>query len=1514
MNRLFNRGRNYKMLSLLMVFVMLFSLLPSSIVNAEAQTVATATILVAESGNGFINDADVAGKVVYDPNGAPLGKLRARVEFPADYVPTLGDVITISYETNISSLSAEFGYDYNSSNARTMASDQTSITFSLDEKDLAYFAGNTSGYEAAIRFKQSDCPEGSYLAVSSVTVTRDVAVDNQEGNNSGNVTDDETTGGNVNADSDNQVAWGVEGGPTITLDTDSNGFTFVSNDDGSVTVSYPSNIGWEKLKFRVENSNISKYSSMQIDFTPSWEGMNMGVYYGSDVTLVSAWGAGVVKSPDRQTRKINLTTDLTEFYFYIDMDASASPLPTESTLSFTIHNIKIVDPNASVTPEEPKWGVEGGPVVTIDMNSEGYTCVANDDGSVTVTYPSDIGWEKLKFEVENSNISKYSSMQIDFTPSWEGMNMGVYYGSDVTLVSAWGAGVVKSPDRQTRKINLTTDLTEFYFYIDMDASASPLPTESTLSFTIHSIKIVDPNAPVEPQGPTGVKVLEMPLSNEGKSYETMSEDGKTITMTEKSDFRARVVFPDDFRVEAGKVLTINYDTSISGLKAYFSWGSGTEKIVKDLSTTEKSLVIVIDEQFVEFFNNNTSSEDTMIRFKFNGAEANTYFTVNSVTYGDSVKEEENQEPVIPSWQVNDGPTVTLDTNSDVFSCNVNEDKSVDVSFTAPAGWTALRANVENCDYTKYSRVKIDITPAEGLYLYVYGDVDGDISGKYDFDSTKRTTIEFDLTRDTKYFDLWCNPQDGMGTAGQKDFTIHSIKIVDPTMPEGEKVNAVLSVQEGNFTQTAPDTISGTAKTKMRGKIELPLDFRVEEGKILTIGYETNIPDITVELAYGYEGFNDAMNVTLDTDKNSFAYTIDANWIKYINAKENGKVPTLRLKQNEIPADGYFKLKYVIYGDAPVEKYNPEQVPQGLVVTYYNDIYSRGVAWNTDNTVEENALYYVKATDGMTAETVDWTSSDVQKVEATSKDTTDTTGKTWRTFKAHVENLDAGAKYFYRAGNEATGWSEVGSFTIEKAKEEITGLSFIHVTDSQEESSAGFQKWARVLKEAYTRDPNVAFVAHTGDIVNRSENVNNFYMSEWMYAFDEPMSQIMNGVFAPASGNHETLDYVFTERFDIQWADYKEGDEELKYGGCYTVTYGEPENGLVLISLNNTAEAWNYDTDFKLYQQVWLVEQLEKYNDYKWKVVQLHEGLMTAGNHTNDGEVDTMRDMLPPIFAKYKVDLVLQGHDHVYTRTRSYAYGENVFEPGTEENPNYFNGHTPVWTETQTLEPGETSADGSVTNNLDRTIYLEPQGTHYITINSCGTKQYPEEPAEKIDEVIFEGDNPINPTDENGKYGSMCQPGLPMYGIVSIEGDLLIYDSYTYDHNSRTSDLYDSFAVSKANKSGYNTDNPHEGKEEVQLYGIKMESKTYDGYAPKLDISGFIASDPRVMDVTAFKYTITSDGDDGASYNQSARGELFYGSNGKGIIPTQKGDYVLTVEIPQSNRYFYGSTTVKFSIK
>ena len=81
----------------------------------------------------------------------------------------------------------------------------------------------------------------------------------------------------------------------------------------------------------------------------------------------------------------------------------------------------------------------------------------------------------------------------------------------------------------------------------------------------------------------------------------------------------------------------------------------------------------------------------------------------------------------------------------------------------------------------------------------------------------------------------------------------------------------------------------------------------------------------------------------------------------------------------------------------------------------------------------------------------------------------------------------------------------------------------------------------------------------------------------------------------------------------------------------------------------------------------------------------------------------------------------------------------------------------------------------------------------------------------------------------------------------------------------------------------------------------------------MNIRGFNADNPEIMDYTTFKYTVTGTTDAGQSYNQSGKGNLFTGTNGKGIIPTEKGIYTLTVEIPNTHRYYYGSLSTDFSI-
>src|SRR5690606_10666717 len=85
--------------------------------------------------------------------------------------------------------------------------------------------------------------------------------------------------------------------------------------------------------------------------------------------------------------------------------------------------------------------------------------------------------------------------------------------------------------------------------------------------------------------------------------------------------------------------------------------------------------------------------------------------------------------------------------------------------------------------------------------------------------------------------------------------------------------------------------------------------------------------------------------------------------------------------------------------------------------------------------------------------------------------------------------------------------------------------------------------------------------------------------------------------------------------------------------------------------------------------------------YDWVVVTFHHSLYSQAFHSRDTDVVRMREALSPVFSELGVDLVLAGHDHIYTR--SYL----------------MEGATPV-------VPDEAPAEGDVlTPDEDQVLYL-----------------------------------------------------------------------------------------------------------------------------------------------------------------------------------------------------------------
>ncbi|MDF2926925.1 MAG: metallophosphoesterase [Paenibacillaceae bacterium] len=374
-------------------------------------------------------------------------------------------------------------------------------------------------------------------------------------------------------------------------------------------------------------------------------------------------------------------------------------------------------------------------------------------------------------------------------------------------------------------------------------------------------------------------------------------------------------------------------------------------------------------------------------------------------------------------------------------------------------------------------------------------------------------------------------------------------------------------------------------------------------------------------------------------------------------------------------------------------------PYDLVITIKQDAAtSRAFTWlmGTGDPALPGVLEVVAG------ERAAFTGKDVMRVEA-QQSVLQTDGGSRGVYKAEAAGLTPGTVYMYRVGSGADGeWSEPARFsTAEQLQDAVT---FINVTDSQGEREADFDLWARTLDKAFAVFPQAAFIVHNGDLTEDPDN-----SAGWSYFFGKAQNWVSGIPLMPVAGNHEEIDgdaTVFASHFNLP----DNGADGATTGTSYSFDYGP-----VHVTVLNTESS-------RKKQAQWLKEDLAA-TDRAWKIVAMHRPAY-GGNQYEKVEDWT------EIFDEYGVDLVLQGHNHEYSR--SYPL-----------------------------------LGGRITGRED-TITGADKGTVYVVTNSSGAKFN-----EKKDDQFY--------------HKVHFQNHEQMFAGITVSGDALTYQAY--DASGRKQDEF-----------------------------------------------------------------------------------------------------------------------------
>ncbi|WP_342433350.1 metallophosphoesterase [Neobacillus sp. FSL H8-0543] len=360
-------------------------------------------------------------------------------------------------------------------------------------------------------------------------------------------------------------------------------------------------------------------------------------------------------------------------------------------------------------------------------------------------------------------------------------------------------------------------------------------------------------------------------------------------------------------------------------------------------------------------------------------------------------------------------------------------------------------------------------------------------------------------------------------------------------------------------------------------------------------------------------------------------------------------------------------------------------------------------------------------------------------------------------KVEVIGLTPGTEYEFTAGAGAN--TLTGTFKTAPEAGNKDSFTFTYITDPQISNAVNSIAAGATFNEL-SKISDSAFTYIGGDLTDTGSNE-----TQWNLFFNNGGAYptagadfLKNNLISVAQGNHDNA--TFNGHINVP----------NQSGGAYSYNYG-PVKFVILNTQNNSLS--------QLQEQEALLraEAKKAKENGQWIFAGMHKALYTGASHITDNDIIELRKYWSPIFAELDIDVVLQGHDHVFSRGF-------INDQGVNAKPEM----------------------------VDETTALQPEKSPFYMVahTAGGLKWYSEK-----NYTVSPGD-PLTPNyqflDKNSAKpaGDPLNPQGPQsdieketaYVTVSVAPDSVTFNTYMFKYDQTTNQmtklpyLYDTYTIKK----------------------------------------------------------------------------------------------------------------------